>query len=256
MRNVLLILLVCGCISFHTKKNKRFVPPGTAQITETFYADETEVSNFSWREYELWIKTKYGSGSKEHLETLPDTLVWRDPAAYNEPYVNYYYRHFAYKDYPVVGVSYEQVIAFCKWRTERVREYYSIAFKKKIDLEYTLPSKEQWEFLSNNGIGIFSNNGRNQKGLALINCRRENDTLIVTGAESQDILAPVYSYYKNRFGLYNTVGNVSEMVLEKGISKGGSWHHRLEDCRIGKDLVYAKQESWLGFRCVCTLRQL
>ena len=52
----------------------------------------------------------------------PDTLVWRDPRAYNEPYVNYYLRHPAYRDYPVVGVSWLQANDLCKWRTDRVNE--------------------------------------------------------------------------------------------------------------------------------------
>ena len=31
--------------------------------------------------------------------------------AYNEPYVDLYYRHPAYQDYPVVGVSWQQATA-------------------------------------------------------------------------------------------------------------------------------------------------
>jgi len=50
------------------------------------------------------------------------------------------------------------------------------------------------------------------------------------------------------------IGNVSEMVLEKGISKGGSWRNILEECRVGKDILYTKSEAWLGFRCVCILK--
>ena len=47
------------------------------------------------------------------------------------------------------------------------------------------------------------------------------------------------------------LGNVSEMVIEEGISKGGSWRNRIEGCRVGKDLEYNKPTAWLGFRCVC-----
>ena len=42
--------------------------------------------------------------------------------AYNEPLVNYYLRHPAYRDYPVVGVNWLQATAFCKWRSDRVNE--------------------------------------------------------------------------------------------------------------------------------------
>lgn len=241
--------------SFSFKKEKKFIPPGTAPITETFFADETEVSNFSWVEYELWVRTKYGAGSSQHLAVLPDTLVWRDKVSYNEPYVKYYYRHPAYREYPVVGVSFEQVQAYCKWRTERVKEFYAIHNKKELNIEYRLPSKDEWELISNHGVGVISwNNGLNKKGLMTLNCVRDMDTVLVSGAT--DVTAPVYSYWKNNFGLFNAFGNVAEMISEKGICKGGSWRHRIEDCRAGKDLFYSKPEAWLGFRCVCTLTQV
>ena len=43
-----------------------------------------------------------------------------------------------------------------------------------------------------------------------------------------DVTAPVNSYTKNYFGLYNLIGNVAEMTSEKGICKGGTWNNRLE----------------------------
>ena len=42
--------------------------------------------------------------------------------AYNEPFVEYYFRHPAYSFYPVVGVSWEQAMAYSQWRTDRVNE--------------------------------------------------------------------------------------------------------------------------------------
>jgi gliding motility-associated lipoprotein GldJ len=42
--------------------------------------------------------------------------------AYNEPYVQYYFRHPSYNDYPVVGVSWLQATDYCAWRTDRVNE--------------------------------------------------------------------------------------------------------------------------------------
>ena len=256
MKYVLIFCFSLVVFSF-TNKPKKFIPPGTVQITETLYADETEISNLSWLEFEFWTAMKYGKNSKEHLETLPDTMGWLEKLYYNEPYVNYYYRHVAYKDYPVVGISYEQALAFCKWRTERVKEFYSIRYKKELHLEYRLPTKQEWEFLSNNGAGIFSNNGKNEKGQYKLNIVRlySDSSLKSKFIRDADITAPVFSFWKNQFGLYNMFGNVSEMILEKGISKGGGWIHRLENCRLGKDIVYDKPTSWLGFRCVCELKK-
>jgi len=53
---------------------------------------------------------------------LPDTLVWREELSFNEPFVETYFRHPAYDDYPVVGVSWLQARDYSNWRTDRVNE--------------------------------------------------------------------------------------------------------------------------------------
>lgn len=264
-KTILLFVCILFLSSFYHKPRRKFIPPGTVQITEHFFADETEVSNFSWREFEYWTKTKYGNRSAEHLAVLPDTLVWKEASASNDAYIAHYYRHDAYKNYPVVGVSYEQAVAFCKWRTARVKEYYAIVYHKELQIDYRLPSYEEWEFMSNNGTDIFSNGGWNKQNQRLLNCAWEPDStrlvkLNQTGSFERsnpnsggDVIAPVYSYWQNRFGLFNMFGNVSEMISEKGTSKGGSWKQSLEQCRPGKDVKYSGAKAWLGFRCVCTL---
>ncbi|HLV53662.1 MAG TPA: SUMF1/EgtB/PvdO family nonheme iron enzyme [Cryomorphaceae bacterium] len=89
----------------------------------SFYMDETEVSNIYWLEYLYWLQRVYGSDYPEiYNKALPDTLVWRSKLAYNEPYVEYYLRHPAYNDYPVVGVNWLQANDYCAWRSDRVNE--------------------------------------------------------------------------------------------------------------------------------------
>ena len=89
----------------------------------SFYMDETEVTNMFWLEYLEWLDRIYGNSFPEIVErALPDTLAWREKLAYNEPMVKYYLRHPAYREYPVVGVSWRQAADFCKWRTDRVNE--------------------------------------------------------------------------------------------------------------------------------------
>ncbi|MBN8683113.1 MAG: SUMF1/EgtB/PvdO family nonheme iron enzyme [Chitinophagales bacterium] len=89
----------------------------------SFYMDETEVRNTDYREYLYWLANTFGEQYPEVVRrALPDTLVWRDELAYNEPLVETYFRHPSYDDYPVVGVSWNQANEFCKWRTDRVNE--------------------------------------------------------------------------------------------------------------------------------------
>ena len=79
----------------------------------SFYMDETEVSNFSYLEYLWWTNRVFGPTFPRYfLQSLPDTLVWREKLAYNEPYVEYYLRHPSYRDYPVVGINWLQANEF------------------------------------------------------------------------------------------------------------------------------------------------
>ena len=89
----------------------------------TFYMDETEVANVDYVEYLYWISRVFGSDYPEvYRKALPDTLVWREKMSYNEPLVETYLRHPAYRNYPVVGVSWIQANDYCLWRTDRVNE--------------------------------------------------------------------------------------------------------------------------------------
>jgi len=95
-----------------------------ARVTvSSFYMDQTEVTNFHWLEYLYWISRAYQTYPLVYRNALPDTLCWRSPLGFNEKYVDYYLRHPAYRDYPVVGVSWLQASDYCKWRTDRVNEY-------------------------------------------------------------------------------------------------------------------------------------
>ncbi len=98
------------------------------QHVQSFYMDETEVTNKMYLEYLDWIKRTYPPEEENfraiYNGVLPDTLVWRNRLGYNEVMTENYLRHPGYGEYPVVGVSWIQAVEFANWRTDRVNEIY------------------------------------------------------------------------------------------------------------------------------------
>jgi CarboxypepD_reg-like domain/Sulfatase-modifying factor enzyme 1 len=56
------------------------------------------------------------------------------------------------------------------------------------------------------------------------------------------------NYFPNGFGLYDVVGNVAEMVDEKGKALGGSWDHLPEQSTIRSIHQYTRPSNSVGFR--------
>ncbi len=100
--------------------------PRTVTVS-SFYMDETEVRNVDYREYLYWLRRVYVDYPEVYRRALPDTLVWRSPMGFNDPQVQYYFRHPSYNNYPVVGVNWLQANDYCIWRTDRVNEQILIA---------------------------------------------------------------------------------------------------------------------------------
>ena len=90
----------------------------------SFFMDEAEVSNSEYFLYVQYTKDVFPPSEKKYKHiynsVLPDTLVWRKSLGNTELLTENYFRHPAYADYPVVGVSWLQATEYCKWRTNVV----------------------------------------------------------------------------------------------------------------------------------------
>lgn len=245
---LVLCVAVISFSSFYTGHS--FSPPGTVRITDTFYADQTEVSNWSWHEFEWHTARTYGQHSPEHLQTLPDSTMWPSVPGLSWQPKRSYYRDPRYKNYPVVGISHEQAVAFAKWRTARVQEQFFAKYKKHIRLVYRLPTEQEWELVAGktNTTSHTPVHKTRKK-----NDRKGRNTSENTGSTQPWLTVPVNSLSPNTLGLLGCNGNVAEMVAEKGIGKGGSWHGEQKDTLAGGRTSYSAPEAWLGFRCVCDL---
>ena len=96
----------------------------------SFFMDQYEITNENWLEYLAWTKQVLHNSPALIERAKPNVAVWREKLAYNEPYVENYFEHVAYRHYPVVGVTWEQAMDYCEWRTDRVNEKILIDSKK------------------------------------------------------------------------------------------------------------------------------
>lgn len=105
---------------------REWVNVPSRQHVQSFYLDETEVTNFMYTEYLFWIKKVFPPSELKYASiyngVVPDTLVWRNRLGFSEAMTNNYLRYPAYADYPVVGVNWIQATEFAKWRTNRYNE--------------------------------------------------------------------------------------------------------------------------------------
>ena len=239
-------------------KQKRNLPPGTVWLRDSLCIDQTEIRNMDYMEFVKWTKVH----EPQQLQAvLPDTTVWHQgEVAATWGIESWYFQHPAYREYPVVGVSYEQAIPFCKWRTDRVKEFIALS-KQSIqerlgvrDFYYRLPTKKEWEYAAAAGteVPVYGQNVINEKNVPNVFVA-ETKALYAGNMGGFSDAVPVKYQFPNRYNLYNTIGNVAEMVEEKGIAKGGSFDHPLEQCAIPFAVEYTKPMRWLGFRCVCVM---
>ena len=219
-----------------------------------------------------------------NVNVYPDTLAWMHDYAYsfNEPYTNDYYSHTAYDDYPVVGVSWKQAVAFTKWRTQEMNKFLR-ANKQQGTPDFRLPTESEWEYAARGGqdLSPYPWGGpytRNNKGCFLANFKPLRGNYVADGGLKT---VKVASYNPNGYGLYDMSGNVAEWtsnafdesafsyahdmnsdyhynaneddhpVLKRKVIRGGSW----------KDIAYFIQNStrtyeyqdtakcYIGFRC-------
>lgn len=103
-----------------------------------FYMFPYEVSNGQYLEFVHDLKVKKDT---TWSIAMPDTLRWREKLSYNEPYVEYYFRHPAYRNYPVVGVTQKQCMMYCEWLTKVYNTNEKRKYKK---VKFRLPTKYEW----------------------------------------------------------------------------------------------------------------
>jgi hypothetical protein len=103
--------------------NDLVTPPGTTKISDNLYMDQTEIRTLDYLEFLHWTRRVYGENSEDYKTILPDTSVWSALGKSYEKFSGSYLRNPAFRNYPIVGISFIQARQFCKWRSDRVMEF-------------------------------------------------------------------------------------------------------------------------------------
>jgi len=151
----------------------------------------------------------------------PDSLVWmRDFSySYNEPFTRLYFSHPSYNEYPVVGVTWKQAVAFCHWRTNNSNFYLDKGNKReeKIDGIYRLPTEAEWEYAArgNSKTNAMYPWGspytRTKEGRLLANFKPGRGDYFGGDAKNDNIYTTkVQSFTENGYRLFDMAGNVAE----------------------------------------------
>lgn len=178
--------------------------------------------SYQWEDKESAVKDKTKSANhlkKQSIAVYPDTTVWVKDFnyAYNEPLYDGYFWHSAYKDYPVVGVTWEQARAYCNFRTKFKSDYNKSQKKKKQRaMAFRLPTEAEWEYAARGGKqnATYPWGGPylvDDRGCYLANFKPKRGNYIEDEKKgTYTYTAPVKKFPKNGFGLYDMAGNVAE----------------------------------------------
>lgn len=238
------------------QENAKSIEERMAKVSDTFYMGKTEVSN---EQYTRFVTAKPGQSWLR-----PDSTKWNENPN-GEILAQHYFTHNSYKGYPVVAVSYEAAMEYCKWLTEVYMADPNRKFKK---VRFALPTHAEWMFSAHAGkpenIYPFGNRlwRRTGEGMAMFRVIGDYNISFDTSTQKYVVLtskkepesdratytAPIYSFWPNPFGIYHQSGNVAEMVLEKGIAAGGSYNDPGYDVRIVSVKHYEAASAEIGFR--------
>lgn len=258
------------------------MPGGILLTRDGWGIDESEVPNIEWKRYQQ----RLAASGTDISSTQPTAAALPVPDYFSNPFYDFY---------PVVGVSYEQVLAFCKWRGRVISKMInrgkpgapdSLATEHTV-VESRLPTEAEWEqaALAKRGLPFGSKCTefpvvinpeaaayfKHRSGITTeisqirTDIKAYNQTRPVRSAINYDqpepyflrLATPAYVFGgpTNDYHLFNLLGNAAEMIQERGVAKGGSYRDPLMACTVTSRSQYTGPAPTIGFRCITRATQ-
>jgi len=136
MRNIIVLMGLCFLLGIEGFGNN-IIPPGTVLLDKKtgIYIDNAEITILAWMEYLYWLKQQKGEKSEDYISALPDSVTCEKLFGAVR-----YFQHPKFRNYPLVGITYEQASAYCQWRSDRVNE-----LLKGCEVVYSLPDEHDYQ---------------------------------------------------------------------------------------------------------------
>jgi hypothetical protein len=252
---------------------------GFVQINDSLYASQMETTEWSYERFllDLLKQKRYDdlAIAKSEMVNWEDLLI----PQYKDLTEEKYFEHGKPGDdhFPVVNVTYEAAVLYGEWLT-KIYNGFEHKKKKYKKVVFRLPTEEEWIMIARGGndkkykypwgaiqdeewkgkdLTFNHDNVMNQKGCYLANIQTNKP---VINKDSEGTQCPVHdggvfpvpasSYNPNDYGLFCVIGNVAEMIDQKGVTKGGSWNSQPENATIQAKESYEIPSATVGFRMV------
>lgn len=229
-----------------------FLKEDNYKLLKPFYISNTEVSNINYAEFLYWVKNYNINKSSGQIDSsalymytfhrlntevekrfnsntinvYPNLECWNMDYTNNSSMADHYFSHPAYDNYPVVGVSYWQALAFLDWLTyiwqTRIDEQ-NIPY----DVEFDLPYEYEWEIAANEVLSGYDINNRYDNnilcdlGLKYYDDYNLRELLGIKSLDNIKVKKSIFTYnvdfdaetvLKGKSSIKNMEANVSEWV--------------------------------------------
>lgn len=201
----------------------------------SFYMDETEISNLDYLEYLHWLERVFIPADLKVVydNALPDENVWRDQLKYAETQVEYYFKHPAFRDYPVVGVNWLQATNYAAWRTDRVNEMILV---EQGFINWNPEATPEGYFNTEAYLTYESYEAESDKRLQYITTGEFRNVRMEDG-----ILLPIYRLPTEaewEYAAYGLIGNtLNERILERKLYPWNGHYTRTDNKKYYGDFV-------------------